>query len=101
MSAHMASLDVPPDHFKLLYFASSSSYTSKTFEAMPAPLPLSKLFDLLEKQYPGIKAKVLDSCLVTINLNYVDITEDVSKNSTNIVISAGDEVAIIPPVSSG
>jgi molybdopterin synthase sulfur carrier subunit len=69
--------------FNLLYFASASSFTGKDSDEFQAPLPLSKLFGLVEARYPGIKSRILDSCLVTVNLK------------------AGDEVAIIPPVSSG
>lgn len=90
----------PPGHFLLLYFASAASYTAKDFEAFEAPLPLSTLFNHLEKHYDGIKQKVLDSCLVTINLEYVDIP-DCEKGEREIFIEAGDEVAIVPPVSSG
>jgi molybdopterin converting factor small subunit len=90
----------PPGHFQLLYFASAASYTAKDFETLEAPLPLSTLFNHLEKYYVGIKQKILDSCLVTINLEYVDIP-DCEKGDREIVIEAGDEVAIIPPVSSG
>lgn len=66
---------------------------------LPAPLSLSKLFDTLEERYGGIKTKVLDSCLVTINLNYVGMPDHSSDGG--ITIKEGDEVAIIPPVSSG
>ncbi|EPE29259.1 MoaD/ThiS [Glarea lozoyensis ATCC 20868] len=85
--------------FTILYFASASSYTSKDAEVLAAPLPVAKLFDLLEEKYTGIKSKVLESCLLTVNLEYVDVPSDAS--STGLVIKAGDEVAIIPPVSSG
>jgi molybdopterin converting factor small subunit len=94
------SLKVPAGHFKVLYFASASSYTSKDSEILPAPLPLSKLFETLEGKYNGMKAKVLESCLVTINLEYVDIPEEDNAKSEPM-IQEGDEVAIIPPVSSG
>ncbi|KAI9831219.1 MAG: hypothetical protein M1819_005147 [Sarea resinae] len=100
-----AALGTPPGHFKLLYFASASSFTKRVSEDLEAPLPLSKLFDLLEARYPTMKERVLDGCLVTVNLEYVDIeaeneagTQDVRKQ---VVIQEGDEVAIIPPVSSG
>jgi molybdopterin synthase sulfur carrier subunit len=86
----------PAGQFNVLYFASAKSYTSKEYESLPAPLPLKELVPTLEKRYTGFQAKVLDSCLVTINLDYVDLNEDVNK-----VIREGDEVAIIPPVSSG
>jgi molybdopterin converting factor small subunit len=98
-------------YFTLLYFASASSYTKKDSENFQAPLPLSKLFDTLEERYPGIKDKVLSHCAVTINLNYVDMgipgSEYSKKRSVEpllgdvAVIKEGDEVALIPPVSSG
>lgn len=62
----------------------------------------SKLFEVLEEKYPGIKNKVLSSCAVTINLEYVDVEEDDDETpKVARVIQDGDEVAIIPPVSSG
>ncbi|KAI2781658.1 molybdopterin synthase small subunit CnxG [Daldinia loculata] len=90
----------PKGHFNILYFASASSFTSKEFDTLPAPLSLQKLFDVLEEKYSGIKDKVLRSCLVTVNLNYVDIPES-GDESAETLIKEGDEVAIIPPVSSG
>jgi len=39
---------------------------------------------------------VLDSCALTVNLEYVDL-DDLEEE----MIKEGDEVAIIPPVSSG
>ena len=95
----------PPGHFSILYFSSASSYTKKDSENLQAPLPVSKLYDELEGRYPGIKDKVLSSCAVTINLDYVDVEEDgddaTMKRQSSVVIRDGDEVAIIPPVSSG
>lgn len=97
----MASVPSPPaGHFNVLYFASASTYTSKDFESWPAPLPLGKLFQTLEERYKGIRSKILDSCLVTVNLEYVDVPSD-REDSSSIIIQEGDEVAIIPPVSSG
>ncbi|TAQ88992.1 hypothetical protein B7494_g2656 [Chlorociboria aeruginascens] len=89
----------PLGHFTILYFASASSYTSKDSEFLPAPLPLSKLFGKLEEVYNGIQSKVLGSCLVTVNLEYVDMPEN--STSTETIIKEGDEVAIIPPRPSG
>lgn len=92
----------PSGHFNLLYFASASTYTGKQFEPLPAPLPLRQLFSTLEERYNGISAKVLESCMVTINLIYVDVPEDNNEGGADeTVIKEGDEVAIIPPVSSG
>ncbi|KAL2758766.1 hypothetical protein ACRALDRAFT_1075211 [Sodiomyces alcalophilus JCM 7366] len=89
----------PSGHFNVLYFASANSFTSKQYEALPAPLPLGQLFDALEERHPGMKSNILDSCLVTVNLEYVDVPADGQASGT--IIKEGDEVAIIPPVSSG
>jgi molybdopterin converting factor small subunit len=82
--------------FTIHYFATASQYTTKNTESLPAPLPLSDLFNQLEKQYPGIVEKVLSSCGISLNSEYVDVKEDV-----DVIIPPGAEVAIIPPVSSG
>lgn len=96
----MSSAPKPPaGHFNVLFFASASSFTGKDHEALPATMPLSKLFAELETRYPGIKAKILDSCLVTVNLDYVDLPSEAGAEDT--MIQEADEVAIIPPVSSG
>src|SRR5258708_1651480 len=100
----MGSISKPPKgHFNILYFASASSFTSKEHEALPAPLPLKDLFKTLDERYGGMKAKGLDSCLLTVNLDYVDVpvSDNDVANETQIVIKEGDEIAIIPPVSSG
>jgi molybdopterin synthase sulfur carrier subunit len=95
----MASAKPPTGHFTLLYFAAASTYTRKASEPIQAPLRVSSLFDKLEEMYPGIRAKVLGSCAVTVNLEYIDLDEAVGAEP--VVIREGDEVAIIPPVSSG
>ncbi|KAH6604690.1 hypothetical protein Trco_006397 [Trichoderma cornu-damae] len=88
----------PRGHFNVLYFASAGSFTGRDHESLPAPLPLGKFFSELESRYPGIQAKILDSCLVTVNLEYVDVP---GEDEDGPVIQEADEVAIIPPVSSG
>ncbi|KAI2473642.1 this family protein [Annulohypoxylon bovei var. microspora] len=87
--------------FNLLYFASAKSYTSKEFDTFPAPLTLSALFIKLEEMYNGITDKILSSSMVTINLDYVDVPRPDDGPSQIEMIKEGDEVAIIPPVSSG
>ena len=96
----------PAGHFRLLYFASAASYTRKSSDDFPAPLSIADLFELLEKKYPGIEKAVLSSSAITVNLDYVDVEEEqqaatTSEESKPMVIQEGDEVAIIPPVSSG
>ncbi|KAJ4300015.1 hypothetical protein N0V90_005264 [Kalmusia sp. IMI 367209] len=96
----MAPAKAPAGHFSILYFAAASTFTTKGSEYLPAPLEARELFTKLEETYPGIKKKVLSSCAVTVNLSYIDIDgEDAS--DLGLVIKDGDEVAIIPPVSSG
>lgn len=82
--------------FTIHYFATASQYTTKNTERLPAPLQLSELYPLLEGRYPGIREKVLISCGLSLEGTYVDVEEDATT-----VIQAGDEVAVIPPVSSG
>lgn len=89
-----------PGHFSILYFAAASTFTGKSTEHLPAPVQADQLFAELEKRYPGIGKKVLDSCAVTVNLDYIDIDGDDAPHQS-LVIKEGDEVAIIPPVSSG
>ncbi|KAI0468741.1 molybdopterin synthase sulfur carrier subunit [Xylaria cf. heliscus] len=100
----MGAIPKPPKgHFNVLYFASANSYTSKEYDTLPAPLAINKLFDALEEKHIGIKDKILSSCLVTLNLDYVDVPnkDDENASEPGVVIEEGDEVAIIPPVSSG
>ena len=87
--------------FRLLYFATAASYTKKSFDEFPAPLPARALFAMLEKRYPGITERVLLSSAVTVNLDYVDMEQNLIHPDSDIEIQTGDEVAIIPPVSSG
>lgn len=90
-------------HFHILYFASASTFVGKTAETFPAPINLEDLYDYLEGKYPGIKETVLNSCAITVNLHYVDLEDgDVHESkSYPMIIKEGDEVGIIPPVSSG
>ncbi|KAH0363572.1 hypothetical protein KCU65_g7326, partial [Aureobasidium melanogenum] len=83
-------------HFSILYFASAASFTNKPSDDLVAPMKLSALLDQLEDMYPAIKERILHSCALTVNLEYVDIQAD-----ADMLINEGDEVAVIPPVSSG
>jgi molybdopterin converting factor small subunit len=96
----MANAAPPPGHFNLLYFAAAASYTHRESETFRAPLALARLFPMLDEKYPGMQDKVLSSCAVTVNLDYVDVEKPFDATKCP-VINEGDEVAIIPPVSSG
>lgn len=115
----------------ILLFASAASYTNDTDTlTLAAPMTLGDIFTTLEQQYPGITAKVLRSSAFTVNLEYVDVefgdddnddnggaggarALDTDINNTKVKsasghlegwdtpINPGDEVGIIPPVSSG
>ncbi|KAL7267366.1 hypothetical protein RUND412_010050, partial [Rhizina undulata] len=78
--------------FKILYFSTASTFTGKSSEDLPAPLRLSQLFDTLNQRYPGMKEKVLGSCMVTVDLEYVDLEEGGGRT-----LVGGEEVAIVPP----
>ena len=101
--------------FTVLLFASASSFTGHDSLTLSAPMSLKQLFEELEGRFPGIKRKVLKSSAVTVNLEYVEFEveddgsvrecgkeggEGEGKGGT-VVIRRGDEVGIIPPVSSG
>lgn len=96
----MAPAKAPAGHFSILYFAAASTFTTKPGEHLAAPVEARRLFSVLEERYPGIGAKVLSSCAVTVNLAYIDLDGDDAAD-LDLVIREGDEVAIIPPVSSG
>ena len=96
----MAPAEVPAGHFSILYFAAASTFTKRTSEHLQAPVKARDLFARLEERYPGIKEKVLVSCAITVNLEYIDIDEEDAADLDR-EIKEGDEVAIIPPVSSG
>ena len=117
--------------FTVLLFASASSYAGLETLSLPAPSTLRDVFTQLESKFPGITEKVLLSSAVTVNLEYVDFDVDELERQGNngeggkgeileggatggqeaktgaegegldMVINKGDEVGIIPPVSSG
>lgn len=97
----MASTKPPSAHFSVLYFAAATSYTKKRQDFLPSPLPVAKLFDALDERYAGMKEQVLKSCAVTVNLEYIDFEEEAGRAENGILVQEGDEVGIIPPVSSG
>ncbi|KAK3052962.1 hypothetical protein LTR09_006026 [Extremus antarcticus] len=91
----------PPGHFTVLYFAAATSHTERQHDFLQAPMPVTQLWNALDKKYPGFKVKVLESAALTVNLEYVDLDEEAARGDGGMVIRAGDEVGVIPPVSSG
>ena len=101
--------------FTVLLFAAAATYANAESLTLSAPMTIQDLFGTLEKRYPGIGGKVLRSAAVTVNLEYVDVDfegvgDGVHKGDGSdtggeevevLVIKKGDEVGIIPPVSSG
>lgn len=105
--------------FTLLLFAAASTYADGLeLLTLPAPTTPARLFETLEQRFPGIKKRVLSSAALTVNLEYVEMEVDRegnvlravmeegqgeggSKGDGEVVIRVGDEVAVVPPVSSG
>ena len=92
----------PAGHFTVLYFAAAASYTGRQHDFFPAPIRSDRLFEVLEERYKNITARVLSSCAITVNFDYITIVEEGAEGAlSSMDIEEGDEVAIIPPVSSG
>ncbi|PLN74891.1 hypothetical protein BDW42DRAFT_181566 [Aspergillus taichungensis] len=90
--------------FQIHYFSTASAYTGKSTERLPAPLPVARLFDVLEERYPGMRKAVLGSCGLSVGDEYVDLDAELGVGQSSegrVVIKEGEEVAVIPPVSSG
>jgi len=107
----------------LLLFASASSYAGTESLHLPAPTTLGAIFQTLETRFPGFLAKILSGAAVTLNLEYVDVSFpevepgreaemalglglmwdewNASLEGWRTPVKAGDEVGVIPPVSSG
>jgi molybdopterin converting factor small subunit len=79
--------------FTLLLFGPAATYTGSTSLQLQTPMNLKELNEKLETMFPGIQEKVLEGSMMTVNLEYVEGLE--------MQLKEGDEVAIIPPVSSG
>ena len=86
----------------MLYFASAKDATGLSSEDIPVPdtdsasasMTIPQLFQTLEERHTKLKAKkILSSVAVAVNAEYVEVNAG--------QIKAGDEVAIIPPVSGG
>jgi molybdopterin synthase sulfur carrier subunit len=96
----------------ILFFAAASTYTAQESTTLRAGVTLRQLLSDLEARYPGFTAKIVSGSAITVNLEYVEFDADqlskedaASENDTQeglgMIIQPGDEVGIIPPVSSG
>jgi molybdopterin converting factor small subunit len=113
--------------FTLLLFASASTFAGdQETLTLPAPTTLRAVFGTLERRFPGMTRQILRSSAVTVNLEYVDFDPDglleldrgggggedgdgdqaadeqrKGGDGLDMLVREGDEVGIIPPVSSG
>lgn len=81
----------------MLYFASSRDITmvsSETFQLTSTGITLRELGELLVRKYPGLQP-VLENSIYAVNMEYFE------KNDDQVRVKAGDEVAVIPPMSGG
>ncbi|KAI9592481.1 hypothetical protein BDF19DRAFT_425295 [Syncephalis fuscata] len=89
---------------KILYFASARDATDVAEEEVTlsnnvqsestvSSITLGRLLAIAVEQHPAL-AKCLQTAVIAVNMEYIDKDE-------HRVLVAGDEVAIIPPVSGG
>lgn len=77
------------------------SFTKQQCHLFEAPICSATLFQALEEAYPNITQRILNSSAITVNLDYMEFEQGSGKDFNCFEIQAGDEVAVIPPVSSG
>eukprot|EP01134_Creolimax_fragrantissima_P006665 CFRG6665T1 len=80
---------------RLLFFARSRELagTSETSIQVPKTTTVNNLLKIIVKHYPQLEP-VVDSVAVAVN-------EEFQGNSVELTLTAGDIVAIIPPISGG
>jgi len=83
--------------FTVLYFGPMTELTgvrTEPVDAVAVPT-VGALLEHLRGQYAAVAEldALLNTCAVAVNMDYVE--------GRDFTIAAGDEVAIIPPVSSG
>ena len=67
----------------------SSSVTT----SVPASIRYNQLLAHLETEYPGLQ-RLARTFVLSLNENYIDQEEE-------LVLTNGDEIAVIPPISGG
>ncbi|BFZ63270.1 hypothetical protein YB2330_004391 [Saitoella coloradoensis] len=92
--------------FTILYFASSRDAASGlSSESIPLPagtdsITVKEAVKLITVRHGEKIEKVLNTAGLAVNLEYVDLEEELAGKAETRV-KAGDEVAVIPPVSGG
>lgn len=77
------------------YFGPSKDFTKKTSEQVSDIITLQNLYDHLTLTYSReFQSYVQQNCGITLNYEYIDRNQDIR-------FKDGDEICIIPPVSSG
>lgn len=81
---------------QLLFFAKAKELVGKSCDsiALPTNSTLKTLIDCLVEHYPPLQS-VRGSFIIALNQTYISSNEEV------VTLKAGDEVAIIPPISGG
>ncbi|KAI7869725.1 hypothetical protein BDF14DRAFT_1779997 [Spinellus fusiger] len=82
----------------VLYFAAVRDITCQHSQqvTLPKDSSLTHLTTHLLSLYGEPLAKLLETCLYAVNMDYIEKEKEVTT-----LLTAGDEVAIIPPVSGG
>ncbi|KAJ3178553.1 hypothetical protein HDU85_005160 [Gaertneriomyces sp. JEL0708] len=90
---------------KVLYFAGAKDAVGTAEEEVVTPEEVTSVpefLDLLISQHPELE-KAMQTSVLAVNMEYVekDGTLIEGETSHKVQIKAGDEVAIIPPISGG
>ncbi|KND03701.1 uncharacterized protein SPPG_01167 [Spizellomyces punctatus DAOM BR117] len=96
-----------PRSINVLYFAGAkdaSGVTEEIFEIPPGQetIRVPQLIQALSNKHPPL-LKVFEAAILAVNMEYVDRDGKLTEGEGNriVEVKAGDEVAIIPPLSGG
>ena len=79
----------------VLFFAKARELvgSSSVTTSIPASIRYSELLSHLEAEFPGLQ-RLGRTFVLSLNENYIDQEEE-------LVLTNGDEIAVIPPISGG
>ncbi|TPX68588.1 hypothetical protein SpCBS45565_g03048 [Spizellomyces sp. 'palustris'] len=96
-----------PRSIKILYFAGAKDVSGVTDEIFEVPtgqetISIPQLIQALSNKHPAL-LKVFEAAILAVNMEYVDRDGKMTEGEGNrlVEVKAGDEVAIIPPLSGG